>query len=1178
MRFTVPTRARAVPTLVVLAVLLLAGLLLAPACLAQEPTPTETPLEYAYIPPGDPDVVPIIYRFTDFGGDWQSLAPELGPIGSIHFYRWEAFHTGPGQFTWNAIDVQLAKEANLKVTLLNGQIIPKPVVLQVIPFLSSNPDRPTWTAVFYDSTPEWVYREIEAATGVTRPVVGGRKVGYVMYDEGYTSVMPMYDNAIWQRYHREMIAALGARYNSHPQVTAVSVSTGLDGETQATKDYMGGWNAIVDTQYPGVRGCFTNFVLSCMDYYRAAFPNKPLFVNNAPGASGMRWQSSLYASQIEPAVGLRHCGMWEDLQGHQGGGTFIGLWDHIRQYSMTLPIWLESPYGWGAKDTKYWSWLAGLHYHPEAIDVHREWLTDTSPEMLRWVSAHLGVTIEDTPSVWTALRDTMYPILDWGSGQSSGHLGDWTFWLTRQEIAGGGTVRVWREQLPQACRGQLYSTQARRTDQANGQTYMYFDIDDGYPYVGQVPLSEPNGTVSYSVKVIFLNQGTDTLSLEYRNYAGQIVSRTLTKGPSLGPVGTFIEHTFTLEDAYLNNGLGSGTSDFRLACNGDGDEVVHFIEVTGLQGHFPTPTPSRTPTRTPTRTATPTATRTPTHTPTHTPTATPVAANATSVVDASILQSAPSTNTGNAQTLTVSATGDQRSLLYFNVSQVPAGAGIVEARLRLRSTSATGEPLPILVYGLRRDWQESEVTWERATTISPWALAGADSPPDDRDRAASASTVVSGGQIWYEWDVTELVNAWVKGEQSNHGLLLLASESAGGTYTFASSESANAPQLAFHYALATLTPTYTPTATATRTPTPGPTNTPSPTMAPTPTLVPGAVIFSATSDTYMSEWYPTENYCRDPKLTVRKGDIVSSLIYFDLSSIPLGTTINGAWLNLYCTNRTNTGEMNALAYKVRRPWVDCEVNWTMASSTLAWTVAGCNGEGTDRDQSAVAGIYLNSANSWWTLNLTQVVRDWVANPSANRGLVFKGYGNVSVEYSFASADFGRPEFRPQLVISAGPLPPTYTPTATATPGPTATRTATLTPSITPTPTHSSTPTASPTASASPTATASPTASPTATATATAGPSPTPSNTPLASPTPTATATPLPTATHTPEPTATPTATEYVAPTPTPLDGGTRFDPVADTTLNAWGPTENLGDESELLLRQPDVRSALLAFD
>lgn len=74
-------------------------------------------------------------------------------------------------------------------------------------------------------------------------------------------------------------------------------------------------------------------------------------------------------------------------------------------------------------------------------------------------------------------------------------------------------MRLWREDLPAAALGYIYSRR-RRTDQANGQRYMYFDIADGYPYAGQeTPHSRHRRRVSYLVKVTFYQQGTD-ISLE----------------------------------------------------------------------------------------------------------------------------------------------------------------------------------------------------------------------------------------------------------------------------------------------------------------------------------------------------------------------------------------------------------------------------------------------------------------------------------------------------------------------------------------------------------------------------------------------------------------------------------------------------------------------------------------
>ncbi|MBC7237939.1 MAG: hypothetical protein H5T69_19015, partial [Chloroflexi bacterium] len=290
----------------------------------------------AKIPPGSPGVVPILYRFFDWGNDWQQLHPEYGPVGAVHFYMWEDVNPAPGVYDWSVIDRQLDRERPLRVTLPDGTVIPKPVVIQIFPYISSASN---WeNAFFYDGTPEWVYDRIDRENPDNpRPIVNNRKVGYVLRGCNTIAVLPMYDNPTWQEAYFDAVRAMGARYNSDPQITSVVINTGLDGETQAIKDFYCNWQYLFDTQLPGgVRYHFGKYLLKTMDVYRAAFPDKAIFINNACGGGGTRQATSEYAASLNPPVGLKHSGMWVDLDSHQGYGSFIGSWDMINAYSMTL--------------------------------------------------------------------------------------------------------------------------------------------------------------------------------------------------------------------------------------------------------------------------------------------------------------------------------------------------------------------------------------------------------------------------------------------------------------------------------------------------------------------------------------------------------------------------------------------------------------------------------------------------------------------------------------------------------------------------------------------------------------------------------------------------------------------------------------------------------------------------
>ena len=126
-----------------------------PAAELQGATPTRPlpTVAMRVFPAGQPTVVPILYKMFDFGTDFQNTRPEMGPIGSIHWSLWRNINPERGVYNWKPIDDKLASEANLKVTLANGTEIPKPVVLQIMSYISSAPG---WDADFYDGTPHWI--------------------------------------------------------------------------------------------------------------------------------------------------------------------------------------------------------------------------------------------------------------------------------------------------------------------------------------------------------------------------------------------------------------------------------------------------------------------------------------------------------------------------------------------------------------------------------------------------------------------------------------------------------------------------------------------------------------------------------------------------------------------------------------------------------------------------------------------------------------------------------------------------------------------------------------------------------------------------------------------------------------------------------------------------------------
>ncbi len=255
-------------------------------------------------------------------------------------------------------------------------------------------------------------------------------------------------------------------------------------------------------------------------------------------------------------------------------------------------------------------------------------------------------------------------------------------------------------------------------------------------------------------------------------------------------------------------------------------------------------------------------------------------------------------------------------------------------------------------------------------------------------------------------------------------------------------------------------------------------------------------------DTYVSEGFPTTNYCQDA--TLRTGGLFfesqtykdRALLRFDLTGIPGGAIIQSATLELTLEASSGGGTSTIGVYRIFGAWDPCATTWDAQPSH----------DGLFAQTGVGTGV---QAYTW---DVRQLVQLWT-DGTGNFGMLLRTVDETeTLRRRFQSVDVGQSV--PRLRVTYA-LP---TATATRTTRPTATFTAT--PTRPPTPT--STPRPLPSFTASPVATS--TATPTSTATATPTPTATPTITPLPTPTSTPTRTPTPTATSTPSATPTPAHT------------------------------------------------------
>ncbi|MFE9438024.1 DNRLRE domain-containing protein [Streptomyces sp. NPDC006602] len=139
--------------------------------------------------------------------------------------------------------------------------------------------------------------------------------------------------------------------------------------------------------------------------------------------------------------------------------------------------------------------------------------------------------------------------------------------------------------------------------------------------------------------------------------------------------------------------------------------------------------------------------------------------------------------------------GKARAAMKFDTAAIPTTATVLESRLFMwgaETTTGTNGAIYEL-HGLNKDFNETQATWNNATSTTAWTTAGGDYSGTVSDTVGSVSEV---GRHW--WDATSLTQGWTKTPTSNHGALVkLKDETSTGPQErtlFLASEAAD-PQL-----------------------------------------------------------------------------------------------------------------------------------------------------------------------------------------------------------------------------------------------------------------------------------------------------------------------------------------------------------------------------------------------
>lgn len=582
-----------------------------PAVPRTRPTPAVGP------PPGNPGsaairpVPPVVFALWDYENvDYEQTYPEWPPTGGMVSFRWDDIYLDWDVQDWSAIDRYILQARAYNVTLSDGTVIPKPVAFGVD--VSTMDDLGTlWFPAVVEQ---------ECGPGLT----------YVYDPDGEAGAcpayrVPNYSNVCWQEHFLHFVELLGQRYDNNPEydnLAFVKMNIGWDEEAVAWK-VMGRNSGQVCDYSAGPAAGFGPWALSVIAAYNRAFPhlvNVAQLMHHATQVVG-----DMMATFPNKSTGIKINGWAYDVEGarifygEKDPKLVGGVFGTGERWAGTLPIGFEPAGPWSGWQNSYWAWLNMLIAHPDLVDIQPA-LIHTAVRLekeigfpfMEWGLQHMGKTVETTPDVWIALRETRQEVARWCAVATPPYAVDCTRCQNGELIPNGGTYKAhdpafgpfeyWLYEVRDAAHGSLtYRTAAPalvarglpeparshpyaanslvRTDQVTGQRYVRLDIADAYaPSTSHVPLAVGGDTV-WVITATLVNTGNDSFALQYADQSGQLVTLTKHKGPALGAVDQWVDVSWTLSDAQMANTL-PGSSDLALDCAMDGDEIVTRVIVT----------------------------------------------------------------------------------------------------------------------------------------------------------------------------------------------------------------------------------------------------------------------------------------------------------------------------------------------------------------------------------------------------------------------------------------------------------------------------------------------------------------------------------------------------------------------------------------------------------------------
>jgi hypothetical protein len=331
-----------------------------------------------------------------------------------------------------------------------------------------------------------------------------------------------------------------------------------------------------------------------------------------------------------------------------------------------------------------------------------------------------------------------------------------------------------------------------------------------------------------------------------------------------------------------------------------------------------------------------------------------------------------------------------RSFIDFDLSSIPTGATVVDARLSLFTHTSPGNGNHSTISG------SNETILSRV--ISPWTETGI--TWDNQPSTASANIVMlpattSSLQHFPNIDVTNLVQDMVDDPANSYGFMLkLVNEAKYRKMVFASSDHADTnlhPKLVVTYSL-----------------------TPPPPSDSCFVLRPDA---ANGKDAMVHSRYGSTNYGTHYDFAAIAGSngsidvFVRSFVDFDLSGVPVNAVIDDARLSLYSYtspandhHSTISGPNTTTLSRVTDPWTESGITWDTQPATSSANTVTLQASAFDIQD------YLD-------IDVTSLVQDMINDPANSHGFMLKLVNEAKYrKMVFASSDNANTQLHPKLEI------------------------------------------------------------------------------------------------------------------------------------------------------------------